>query len=64
MNSARSVAMAISSACTQSPNVTGRENCERHTSGRFMPVAMPSFALMVWISMAIRFEARITHRSR
>jgi hypothetical protein len=64
MNSARSVAIAISSACTHSPNVTGRGNCDRHTSGRFIPVAMPSFALIDWISIAIRFEARITHSSR
>ena len=63
MNSARSVAIAITSACSHRPIVTGRGNCARHTSGRFMPVAMPSFALIVWISIAIRFAARMTHRS-
>ena len=36
----------------------------RLTSARFWPVAMPSFALIVWISIAIRFEARMTHSSR
>ena len=64
MNSARSVAIAITSAWIQRPIVTGRGKRSRHTSGRFMPVAMPSFALIDWISIAIRLEARITHSSR
>ena len=37
MNSARSVAIAITSAWSQSTNVTGRGKRSRHTSGRFMP---------------------------
>jgi hypothetical protein len=40
-----------------------RENRSRHTSARFWPVAMPSFADSVWISIAIRFEATITQTS-
>ena len=64
MNSARSVAIAITSAWIHREMVTGVGNFARHTSGRFMPVAMPSLALMVWISIAIRFETRITHSSR
>ncbi len=36
----------------------------RHTSGRFLPVAMPSFALIDWISIAIRFATTTTHSSR
>ena len=36
----------------------------RQTSGRFMPVAIPSFALIDWISIAIRFAARTTQSSR
>jgi hypothetical protein len=64
MNSARSVAMAMISACTQSPNETGFAKRSRHTSGRFLPVAMPSLADIDWMSIAIRFEVRITHRRR
>ena len=33
-------------------------------SARLSPVAMPSFALIVWISIAIRFETRMTQSSR
>ncbi len=62
-NSARSVAIAISSACTHSPREVRREYCSRHTSGRFCRVAIPSFAESVWISIAIRFEATITQTS-
>ncbi len=62
-NSARSVAIAISSAWIQSPIVVRCEKRARQTSGRFRPVAIPSFADSVWISIAIRFEATITHSS-
>ena len=55
--------MAIASAWSQSPTVLRWENCSRHTSGRLRPVAIPSFADSIWISIAIRFEATITHRS-
>ena len=64
MNSARSVAMAMSSAWTHSPQLTGLGKRSRHSSGRFLPVAMPTLADRVWISIAIRFAARITHSSR
>ena len=40
-----------------------REYWSRHTSGRLRPVAIPSFADSVWISIAIRFEATITQTS-
>ena len=63
-NSAMSVAIAISSAWTQSPNVARRENRSRQTSGRFIPVAIPSFALIDWISIAIRFATRTTQSRR
>ena len=63
-NSARSVAIAIASACSQSRNDTRRENRSRQSSGRFRPVAMPSFAESVWISIASRFAATITQTSR
>jgi len=62
-NSARSVAIAISSACTQSPSDVRRENRSRQISGRLRPVAIPSFAERSWISIAIRFEATITQAS-
>ena len=41
-----------------------RENRSRQTSGRLRPVAMPSFAESVWISIASRFAATITQTSR
>ena len=62
-NSARSVAIAISSAWIQSPIEVRREKRSRQTSGRFRPVAIPSFADSVWISIAIRFDATITQTS-
>jgi hypothetical protein len=63
MNSARSVAIAISSAWIQRPNEAFLGSRSRHSSGRFLPVARPSFADSVWISMPIRLAARITHSS-
>ena len=63
MNSARSVAMAIASACSQSANDVRRENRSRHTSGRLRPVAIPSFALIDWITIAMMFATRMTHSS-
>ena len=51
------------SACTQSARDTGRGYRARQTSGRFMPVAIPSLADIVWISIAIRFETRTTQSS-
>jgi hypothetical protein len=54
----------MTSACTHSRNVTGLGKRARHTSGKFMPVAIPSFADIDWMSMAIRLETRITHKSR
>ena len=62
-NSARSVAIAIASAWSQSRIVARRPSCSRATSGRLRPVAIPSFAESVWISIAIRFAATITHTS-
>ena len=62
-NSARSVAIAISSACNHRKITSGDGNRSRQTSGRLRPVAMPSFALIDWISMAIRFAASTTHSS-
>ena len=55
-NSARSVAIAITSAWIQRSTDVRREKLSRQTSGRFMPVAMPSFAESVWMSIAIRLR--------
>ena len=63
-NSARSVAMATSSAWTHSPQVTWRGKWMRHSSGRLCPVAMPIFPERFWMSMASRFAATMTQRSR
>ena len=62
-NSARSVAIAIASAWIHSAIVTRWGNSSRQTSARLRPVAIPSFAESVWISIAIRFEATITQTS-
>ena len=43
---------------------TGSEKRSALSSARLSPVAMPSFALIVWISIAIRFETRMTQSSR
>ena len=64
MNSARSVAIAMTSACTQRRNETRRGNRSRQISGRFLPVAIPSFALIDWMSIAIRFALSTTQSSR
>ncbi len=64
MNSAKSVAIATSSAWIQSSTLTGEPNRSRHNSARFRPVATPSFALIVWISAAIRFAVTTTHSNR
>ena len=63
-NSARSVAMAMSSAWIHSPQATGRGKCSRHSSARLRPVAMPIFADRFWISIAIRLALSRTHSSR
>ena len=64
MNSARSVAIATASACSQRKMRVGLEKLRGADLGEVCPVAMPSLALIVWMSMAIRFEARMTHSSR
>jgi hypothetical protein len=64
MNSARSVAIAMISAWIQSRNVTVRGKRSRQTSGRFIPVAIPSFAESDWITIPMRFAMRITQSSR
>ena len=63
-NSARSVAIAMISAWTHNPQVTGRGSASRASSGRLRPVATPTLADRYCTSIAIRFAAMITHTSR
>ena len=62
-NSATSVAIAITSACTHSPQLTQRGNRSRHSSGRLRSVQMPSLADRYCTSIAIRLAASATHSS-
>jgi len=55
--------MAITSAWTHRRTLVRREKRSRHTSGRLLPVAIPSFALMDWTTIAMRFAMSTTHRS-
>ncbi|SIM69548.1 hypothetical protein SAMN04489832_1464 [Micromonospora cremea] len=64
ITSARSVAIATSSACTHITRLTGRGRRSRHSSGRLRPVARPSLAVSVWTSMAIRLATTTTQTSR
>ena len=63
-NSARSVAMATISACAQSPQRTGVGKCSRHSSARFLPVAMPILADRYWTSIAMRLAMTMTQTRR
>ena len=60
-NSAKSVAIALISAATQSNSTVGREKCVRQFAGRLCPVAMPSFADRYCTKIAIRFAHSSTH---
>ena len=62
-NSARSVAIAITSAWSQSPIVTCRGNSSRQTSARLRPVATPSFAERPWTRIAMMLAATTTQTS-
>ena len=63
-NSARSVAMAMTSACIHSAQVTGRGKCSRASSGRLWEVAMPVLADRYCTSIAMRFARTMTQTSR
>ena len=62
--SARSVAIATSSACAHSPRTTGRGYSRRQCSGSDRPVASPSLADRYCTNIAIRFARTMTQRSR
>ena len=63
VNSARSVAIATASACSHRPTTNRRGSRARHTSGSDCPVAMPSLADSVWMSIANRFAVSTTQPS-
>ena len=65
MTSARSVAMATSSACSQYARRPQRLWMRPpSTSGRLRPVTMPSFAERYWMSQAMTLPSTTTHTSR
>src|SRR6202012_4480240 len=63
-NSARSVAIAETSAATHKNNVIGREKCFLQFCGSVSPVTTPILAERYWISIAIAFDHSKTHSSR
>ncbi len=56
--------MATISAWIQSAKLVRLEKRSRQTSGRFLRVAIPSLALIAWMSIAVRFAARTTQSRR
>ncbi|OUE25150.1 hypothetical protein CMMCA001_07110 [Clavibacter michiganensis subsp. michiganensis] len=64
MTSARSVAAAMSSACTQNARRRVVGSRWPSSSGRLRPVTSPSFADWYCTSTAMRFAATSTHTSR
>ena len=62
-NSARSVAMATASMISHMAQTAQRGNWSRQCSARFFPVAIPSLAERVWVSIAMRLLATITQSS-
>ena len=55
--------MAMTSATAQSGRTSQRGNCWRMISGRLRPVAMPSLAERLWISMAMMLAYTTTQSS-
>ena len=65
ITSARSVAIATSSACSQyARRAHGLRMRPPSTSGRLRPVTMPSFAERYWMSQAMTLPSTTTHTSR
>ena len=62
-NSARSVAIAMTSACSHSSALARRPNRSRHSSGRLRPVASPALEVRYCTKTAIRLAITITHAS-
>ncbi len=63
-NSAMSVDIEMTSACTHIPQDSQRGKWSRKLSGRLRSVAMPSLAERYWISIAIKFAASTTQSRR
>ncbi len=61
VNSARSVAIAVISACIHSAADTRGPNRRRHDSGRLLPVTMPSLADRYCTGTAAHPAASTTH---
>ena len=57
------MAIATTSVSTHSASTTGRGKWSRMTSARFRPVAMPSLADSVWITIAITLAVTTTQTS-
>ena len=62
-NSARSVAIATTSACNHSIMFARRPNLSRHSSGRLRPVESPALEVRYWTRMAMRLAITMTHTS-
>jgi hypothetical protein len=63
VNSARSVAIATISACSQSITLARRPNRSRHSSGRLRPVHRPALVVRYCTRMAIRLAITMTRTS-
>ena len=62
--SARSVAAATTSACTQKARRQNGLSRSPRISGRLLPVTIPSLADWYWTSTAMTLAATRTHTSR
>ena len=64
ITSARSVAMAITSACMKNMNRLASPRRSPRISGRLRPVTMPSLADWYWMSTLMQLARTSTHTSR
>ncbi len=64
ITSARSVAMAITSACMKNMYRPASPKRSPRISGRLRPVTMPSLADWYWMSTLMQFASTSTHTSR
>ena len=64
MSSARSVAMAITSACMKNMNRPASLMRSPNSSGRDLPVTTPSLADWYWMNTLMMFASTSTHTSR
>ena len=64
ITSARSVAMAITSACMKNMKRPASPSRSPKISGKLLPVTMPSFADWYWMSTLMQLANTSTHTSR